>query len=204
MTRLTAFPLALALAACLPALAVAQTLPGCPAATALESGIRIELSDGTAEIYRRAGPGRVSIEVREDGATFQRMMTAHGVHLTRFEEIQGQQPVAASLQTYDYGVPAAELPMPSAGGRWQADVEVTSPQGTRDEGQLQAYGPETTVTIAECSYAAFSVLIAYDTEDNYLEELTYLPELGFGYLVWSQSTNDELQRRSALRIAGLK
>jgi hypothetical protein len=82
------------------------------------------------------------------------------------------------------------MPVPSPAGRWQVDVRVTDSSGVFPEGQMQAYGAITDLTIGACSYQMIPVLIAYDTDDLYVEQINYLPELGIGYLVDSQTATD--------------
>lgn len=174
----------------------AQT--GCPVAADLAGGIRIDYDDGLSEVHVATAPDRVFVKGYDGGSPVHVMELAQGTHLLTF--VVPDDP--ASLQTYDYGMQPAELPVPVAGGRWNVDVRATLDGQTRIETQSQVYNTETAVTIGDCRYRAIPVMIAYDTPDSYIELIHFLPDLGISYLVWSQDTQaGQTDPIAALRIS---
>jgi hypothetical protein len=163
----------------------------CPVADDLRSGIHLDFADGTTETYRLISEAIVSVDGYEGTEPYFRLDLAYGTHLLSYLAVVDGRPDEASRQTYDYGVTAAELPVPTDGGRFTAQVTVTASDGPRREDQLQAYVGVDPMTIAGCTYQAMDLIIAYDTEDNYMESIRYFPELGFGYLLWNQSDSGQ-------------
>ena len=165
--------------------ALAQT--GCLSSADLQAGIHVDYADGTTETYVRTGPGLMSVDGFDGGELYFQLELAHGTHLLSYVAVSGGQPDESTRQTYDYGVAPAELPVPVAGQRFNADVTVTASDGPRQEGQLQAYVEGVPLVIDGCTYETLDVIIAYDTADNYMENIRYLPQLGLGYLLWNQT-----------------
>lgn len=165
--------------------AAAQTT--CPTAADLQAGIHLDFSDGTTETYRRTGPATASVEGFDGVEVYFRLEIAHGTHLLDYVNVYEGAPEEESRQVYDYGVPPEQLPVPVAGARFNSEVTVTASDGTRREDQFQAYVEGPPLTIGGCIYEVIDVVIAYDTPDNYIEHINYLPQLGLGYLLWSQA-----------------
>lgn len=167
----------------------------CPTGTDLDRGIRIEFPDGTSETYRRVGEGVVNVLGREtDGHTYT-MSLGRGFHLLSWEA-QGD---PGSRIAYDYGVAPESLPLPAPGTRWRTAVTVTTVDGTRQEPQTHAYGALTPVTIGGCTYRSIESIIAYATKDHYAESVIFLPDLGFGYLLWNEA--DGMERSPVAPVA---
>lgn len=162
----------------------------CPGPQDRGRAIAVEFQSGLVEVHRTEDGQIWSIEAFEAGVPIYRLEVAHGTHLLSFVEIVDGKPDPASRVTYDYGRPVSQLPVPEPSGRFEVDVFVTDGGGSGREGQMQAYGAMTEVTIGECRYDMIPVLIAYATEDMYVEQINYLPELGIGYLVDSQTADD--------------
>lgn len=163
---------------------------GCPVAADLAQGIRIDYDDGSTELFRTSGdPGIVAVlGTFEDGAGY-RLELGRGVHLISFAPtLPDGSPDVAGRVAYDYGRAVEELPVPAPGGRFDTPVTATDSYGPRDEAQSQAYGEAEVLRIGGCSYDAVPVLIAYDTPNDYVEALHYLPGLGFGFLRWQEET----------------
>lgn len=162
----------------------------CPTSADRGKPISVQFESGLVEVHRTKDGQVWSIEGFEAGDLIYSLEVVHGTHLLSYVEISGGVPVADSQVSYDYGMGISDLPVPNPSGRWQADVNVTDPSGVFPEGQMQAYGAVTDVTIGACTYDMIPVLIAYDTDDFYVEQINYLPQLGIGYLVDSQTVND--------------
>lgn len=197
MARRQIFGLGLALVSATGAIAQSQ----CPTASDLVRGIRVDYADGSAEVFRPQRPGVMKVDGMIDGQLAYRMEIAQGTHLLRYEDIVQGRPVASSVNEYDYSLAPLEMPVPQPGDRWQADVLVTTLEGERREAQSQVYDQVDPVEIGECTYDRVPVVIAYDTEDGYLEGVAYLPALGLGFLVWSETDDGERVGTDPVRIS---
>jgi hypothetical protein len=162
----------------------------CPGPQDRGRPIAVQFESGLVEVHRTENGLVWTIEAFEAGEQLYVLEVAHGTHLLSYVEMAGGTPIDGSRVSYDYGLSVPDMPVPSPAGRWQVDVRVTDSSGVFPEGQMQAYGAITDLTIGACSYQMIPVLIAYDTDDLYVEQINYLPELGIGYLVDSQTATD--------------
>lgn len=170
----------------LPALtlpAMAQT--GCAVAADLGRGITVTFADGSTEIFRQAAPGIVQVTGDGSDGTRYGMQLAQGFHLLEWMP-EGD---PSGRVAYDYGMPAAAMPLPQPGGGWTVPARVTDSGGARAEAQTHSYGPAQTLMIGTCGYTMIEATIAYATSDNYVESIIYLPELGLSYLLWNESAD---------------
>ena len=184
MTR-AALPLVLLLAG--PALGQAA----CPVAADLPRGIRVAYDDGTTEVFRATGaPGIIAVHGTFEDGTGYRLELGQGVDLLSYTPtlMEGGLDTAGRVD-YDYGRAVEDLPVVTPGRRFDTPVRVADQFGPRSEAQSQAYGAEEILTIASCSYRAVPVMIAYDTPNQYMEALRFLPELGFALLNRQESTD---------------
>ena len=162
----------------------------CPGPQDRGQPIAVQFESGLVEVHRTKDGQVWTIEAFEAGERLYTLEVAHGTHLLSYVEMAGETPIDGSRVSYDYGLNVADMPVPSPSGRWQVDVRVTDSTGVFPEGQIQAYGAITDLRIGACSYQMIPVLIAYETDDLYVEQINYLPELGIGYLVDSQTATD--------------
>lgn len=169
---------------------VAQSQDRCPGPRDRGQPIAVRFESGLMEVHSTKDGQTFSIEAFEAGQPIYRLEVAHGTHLLSYVEVYDGQADEGTRVTYDYGIPVARMPVPAPGARWQSGVRVTDNDGTATEAQVQAYGVMTDVTIGTCRYDMIPVLIAYDSADLYVEQINYLPELGIGYLVDSQTETD--------------
>ena len=172
----------------------------CLSSDDLRSGVHLDYADGTTETYRMIGEATMSVDGYDAGEPYFRLEIAHGTHLLSYFAVQDGRPDEASRQTYDYGVDPSALPVPVAGGRFNTDVTVTASDGPRQEAQLQAYVAGEPLSVGGCTYQTLDVLIAYDTADNYMESIRFLPELGLGYLLWNQSDDGQSEENIVTAI----
>lgn len=172
----------------------------CPEAEDLARGVELSFSDGSTEVYRAAQTGVMSLNVFEGGVLLHEMMLAQGTHLLSFVGYVDGAPDIETAIVYNYRMPIGEMPPPEPGGRWTVSPEVSNADGPRDETQWQAYGGSEPVMIGGCAYSGIPVLIAYDTEDAYTEQLVYVEELGLAYLLWSETTDLPREPRDVLAI----
>jgi hypothetical protein len=175
----------------------------CPVAADLTRGIRIDFQDGSYEIYRQTEPGLIRVTGTSGDGSVYEMYLAQGAHLVLFQDVEYGQPVEGSITRTDYGISASDLPAPMPGGRWQAETTVTDSVGTRSETQVHAYDRITAVQIGDCTYGAIGMLIAFQSDDNYLEYVQFFPELGISYLEWNESDNFDRTPVPATRISVL-
>lgn len=164
----------------LPTLGFAQN---CPTAVDLTKGIRVDRSGGYSEYFRNGAPGVISVEGFIDRKYEYDLELAGGLQLLSYSGNVGETPEPDDGLTYDYGLPVAGLPGPVPNGRWQSAVTVTGIGGPFSEPQLYAYGPLQQISIGGCPYAMISATIAYQNDNNYIETIQFLPDLGISVLV---------------------
>jgi hypothetical protein len=165
----------------------------CPVAADLARGIRVDYDDGTSEVFRATGaPGVVAVRGTFDDGSGYQLELGQGMHLLSYTPLLGDGSLdAVGRVSYDYGRATLELPVVTPERRFDTPVRVTDQYGLRDEAQSQAYGAEEVLAIAGCSYRAVPVLIAYDTFNEYVEALRFLPDLGISLLNWQESTDQD-------------
>lgn len=164
----------------LPSLGLAQS---CPTANDLSQGIRIDRSDGYTEYFRAGGQGIIAVQGFIDRKLEYNLELAAGLQLLSYSGNVGETPDAEGDLTYDYGAAIDTLPGPVPNGRWQSPVTVTAKSGPFSEPQLYAFGPLEQISIGGCPYAAISATIAYQNDNNYIEAVQFLPDLGISVLV---------------------
>lgn len=179
----------LALLTLLPSLAAAQS--SCPTANDLARGIRVDRSGGYSEVFRAGGQGIVAVEGFIDRQLEYALELSDGLQLLSYTGNVGPSPVTDDAMAYDYGVPHADLPLPTPNGRWQSAVTVTLNGETYPEPQLYAYGPLDQIMIGSCQYDMISVTIAYQNDANYIETVQYMPDLGIAVLVRQGDDNGD-------------
>jgi hypothetical protein len=175
MRRLIAVLLCLA-----PTLGSAQN---CPTAADLERGIRVDRSGGYSEFFRAGGQGIIAVQGYIDRKYEYDLELAGGLQLLSYSGNVGETPDTEGDLTYDYGTAISALPGPVPNGRWQSPVTVTAKSGPFSEPQLYAYGPLEQISIGGCPYAMISATIAYQNDNNYIETIQFLPDLGISVLV---------------------
>lgn len=185
--------------ACLPATLFAALLgaPGialsCPTGADLAHGIAVSFQDGNVEIYRALKNGMVRATGGPTGTEDYQMDLAYGFYLLNSQNVENGRPDADSLQTTNFPMSIEGIPNPTPSMRWQVDVTLTDPGGTTNETQTFATGSSRMQQFGNCSYQVLDAIIHYDGENQVVDGLVYLPELGFGYLAWYQ---DEFGERT--------
>lgn len=164
----------------LPTLGSAQN---CPTANDLIQGIRVDRSGGYTEIFRAGGQGIIAVEGMIERQHEYDLELSGGMQLLSYSGNVGETPDTEGDLTYDYGLPHDDLPGPVPNGRWQSAVTVTAKSGPFSEPQLYAYGPMEQISIGGCPYAMIPVTIAYQNDNNYIETVQFLPDLGISVLV---------------------
>ncbi|MCC7321362.1 MAG: hypothetical protein IT542_10350 [Rubellimicrobium sp.] len=194
MRHLTAIALTTSLTALGAGPILAQT--ACPVAGDIARGITITFSGGGSESFRQTEPGLVLVAGRNPDGTTYTMQLAQGFHLLSWQDTGDP----TSLIEYDYAMAPAQMPVPVAGQHHEFAVQKTTLDGTFSEPQVHTYGPPITVDMGGCRYQAFEGLIRYATTDNYTENVVFIPDLGFGYLLWNESDGNPRDPQPAVEI----
>lgn len=176
--------------------APALVLATCPVPGDLAQGITVVFDDGGRETFREVRPGIVAVYGQDPDGSGYVMTLAQGFHLLETRDLDDLE----GALTYDYGMAETALPVPRPGESRTLAARVTDANGTYDENQVQSYGKALPTDIGTCHYRAFEGLINYASGDNYVESILYLPELGFGFLQWSQSDVDGRNPMTAISI----
>jgi hypothetical protein len=174
----------------------------CPTAADLAGGIRVDFENQFSEVYQQLSPGVVlAVGTYSDG-TGHEIELGLGLHVMAYRAMADGVVLPEGGSTTDYGMPASELPLPGPGARWQLEVKSTDSSGTRDEVLRYAADTVSQIQIGACTYDRMTMLIAFDTEDNYVEAVEYLPALGISYLIWGESdgTVAEPNRATAISV----
>jgi hypothetical protein len=163
----------------------------CPTAADLTKGIRIGFPDGSTEIYRQGQAGVIRVQGSAGDGTAYEMDLGQGIHLLSYVDVEQGRPIEPSRITYDFGMPAANLPVPEPERGASLVGARTDGAGTLDQRQKLAFGPIEPLVIGGCSYQSLQVLISYESEDSYAENVIYIPELGISYLYWNRADDVE-------------
>ncbi len=158
-------------------------LADCVASGDLEAGgIEVIYQEGTREIFRAAGGGKVDVRGLEpDGYTY-RYLLGYGLHLLEDVPTQNGEDVAGELIRFEYGTGDAAMPVPSPGSDWRGEVNVIQTSGTSIETQVHIFGQIEILTVEDCIYEMFPVQSEYLENGSvfFREEIYFFPNLGFG------------------------
>jgi len=190
---------AIAAALLMPIAAVAQT--ACMTASDLNLGITVTLDSGATEVYRRdADDGAVVIvDGTDESGPAYRLGLAQGILVQFFDVVDEGDRTNSVSTTYDYPVAPTDVPVPVPGMRWQVSAVRSDSKGETTEDQSLQAGAVVPLAIGGCIYDSLPVTVSYGTA--YVEEITYLPDLGFGFLHWFQNEGGE---RNTLTLISLE
>jgi len=176
-----------ALAICFAAPATAD----CLTASDMTGGISVTLDNGAIEVYRRDmnDPALVTVDGSGESGPAYRLVLVRGILVVLFETVDESAGAMNVSTSYSYPLAPADVPVPVAGALWQISALRNDSEGETPEDQIHQAGDLTPITIGECTYAAIPVTVAYGA--TYVEEITYLPDLGFGFLHWFQNEGGE-------------
>ncbi|MEL7100562.1 MAG: hypothetical protein AAGM84_17180 [Pseudomonadota bacterium] len=150
----------------------------CPQAGALATGIKVTLSDGSAETFKSIGPGRVENYTDAGKPDGNYNILAQGIYLRATSQLSDGIVDSSSRITYNFPLADDQMPLPVPGGRW--DVEVAVLEGGSIDSEIHAisFGQNARYTIGACGYDMIPVVIRIGPEDDWIEEtLYYLPTL---------------------------
>ncbi|MFN3209540.1 MAG: hypothetical protein ACE369_11180 [Roseovarius sp.] len=161
--------------AALPALA-------CPGAADLEKGVVFETQDGTVETHRRVTEDMVIIRTEFGEGEGSILETRHGLYLGSSTPIEGGVVRMAEKEVF---ASHADLKL------WDAPKPDTEWRNDSSGGGTAKAGPQGTIRLGPCAYAAFPVELTFNDDPDYVEQYQYLPDLGVGLLVASTTNEDE-------------
>jgi hypothetical protein len=176
------------LPACL--LAASPVWADCPVADDLATGIRLTGADGTVEIYRAIDDGLVELRLSYPDGNGDLNLLGQGVYLIEAMPLLADAPDLSDRTIITYPMSPGDMPLPAPGASW--DVTIDLDDGAQEKvalrwGQIErrSYGTcAYDVIRGEGSYAG----IGYRD----IEELHYLPELGFAYLASFRAEGDDM------------
>ena len=175
----------------------------CVTAADLAGGIRIDKDTGVVETYRTLRPGVVGLLVEFDAHSGSKVELAYGVYSLGFTDIVEGKLDPATRTRFEYDLAPADMPLPVAGGRWQAESFVIDGGSRRTETVTASWRGQEQMTVDGCDYEAITGTIRYAGADYTAEEgLIYLPELGISTLSYysDDKSNDAPLRERITRI----
>ena len=150
----------------------------CPTTADLGTGISIFYSDGSQETYVAVRDDLVRMEYAYDGTVEAVMDLALGVFVLSHMEVRNGTPDPSSRLTTSFPGGMGTLPAPAAGDRWARTSVVLDSSGPFEEEVTVAWGVPREVTVGSCTYG-----------EPYYEGITYLPDLGFGFVGWYEDAS---------------
>lgn len=158
-------------------------LADCPTAADMPLGIVLREASGETETFR-PGPNNLVRGEYEDGmGGGARYLLMGGIYVIEVFDTDAGDPIPGTRSTFAYPVRPSEMAPPTPGGRWDVETLVND-QGDIYEGrESHIFGPNTEITIGQCTYDMIPIISIYHSLDGYEERLNYLPEFGFAYLV---------------------
>lgn len=160
----------------------------CPTSSDLAGGIMVVFDEGSEELYTGIRAGLVRMQSSYDGDVSATMDLASGTYVLSYMDVFDGQPDTSSRITTAYPGGLSSLPAPTPGQRWSQPTIVTDSNGPYPETVEVAWADQGQVGVGDCSYTAIEGIIAYKGEgvEPYFEGITFLPELGIGYVNWYQ------------------
>jgi len=179
-----------------PTLAFAQ----CPAGAELATGISVFERGGAVDTYTADGANVVESQYRFEPGEGARSLLARGIYLVMSQDVENNALVPGSRTTFTYPTSPANMPLPTPGGTWTAQVATLDSDGLITETHVMTFGDETQLTMGSCGYRMIPVEVRYGEDDG--ELLYYLPDLGFALLAGvGVGANREMYQFSDIRKA---
>ncbi len=157
----------------------------CPTGADLATGFTVEFDDGASEFYLGIRDDLVRMEQSYEGEVSAVMDLGLGVFVLSYMDVYDGRPDTSTRITTSYPDGIASLKVPEAGARWSVEtVGLNTMDGPFAETVIVAWGNEASLQIGACSYTAIDGIIAYQSDYTYSEGITYLPDLGVGFVSW--------------------
>ena len=114
--------------------------------------------------------------------------------------------VPDSVVNTAYPAVAADLPLPTPGGRWDVQTTVRGYGDIYQEAQSQRWGPLTKFTIGTCTYEVLDGKVVYTSDDDFVitEGIYYFSELGIGLLYSYDDSETAPETYAFARIEALR
>lgn len=169
-----------------------STAHACPTAADLATGIVLFESgtDNGQQVFSTLSDALVlHASTYPDGFGYRNELV-HGTYVSKTASTDNGRVDRYSVLQTNYAQSLASIPVPAVGVRWRASTTIASSDETYDESQVVNWGNETTYTVGDCTYPMVPGTIRYNSKyGKTLEELYYLPTLGFSLLVGYQTDN---------------
>jgi len=161
-------------------------LANCPTNADMATGVRFTVDTVDTETFRAVRPGVVeAIYQSQDYAA--RNLLGQGIYLLELVDLVNGDPDLNTRVTYAFAETAEDLPVPAANSTLTFKVLVSEGGSFETESQSYTMGAATAVSFGACSYDMIPIEVRYSPdEDNTVDVLHYLPELGFAYFAESR------------------
>ncbi len=155
----------------------------CPTVDDLAGGIEFDIGEGDTEVHTALSEGVVQVVYTGSDGFQSRTLLGQGAYLLELVDLEKGVPVPSTRSTYTHALTPPEMPVPVPNSGWVSEVVVLNDGDLDKEVHDHRFGAAGTQTIGACSYDKIRVTVHYDDEDNSVDTVDYLPELGIGLLV---------------------
>lgn len=166
-------------------LAAAQAAVACPTAADLDRGIRMDLSSGEWEIFKRRSATVIESQFFLDEREAIRVLLAKGIYMVEIADLSNGDLVPGTREVFAYPVSHNRMPDPAEGGGWSLSVALRGDYGLDTEHQNYTFGSPRPYQIGACRYQMIPITFRFEVESErvpYVDVLHYFPELGLSYL----------------------
>lgn len=164
-------------------MAAGAALAECPATMSdTADGVYVSFPDFYVRYDRLADGSVLEQEVYQEDGTGFRVHSVSGAFVTTSWSTRYGAIVTGTTETTEYAVGLENLPTLFPGQTWQGSTVRQHDDGTTNvETVAVTVDPESTVTIGACSYQGWPMQVTTTGRDGgvFVDELTYLPTLGF-------------------------
>ena len=161
----------------------APAFADCPTRADMATGVMLRDAGGETETFRTGPNGFVRGEYEDGQGGGARYLLLGGVYVVEVFDTDRGDPIAGTRSTFAYPVKPSEVGPPTPGERWDVETLINDQGDIHKGNESHIYGPNTEVTIGECTYDMIPIISIYHSLDGYEERLNYLPEFGFAYLI---------------------
>ncbi len=175
----------------------------CPTEDDLAEGIRFGIADGAYETFTRQSDNTLAAIYGTQDGPESRVLLARGMYLSEVINYESGALDPSSRLVYGYAMPLDALPTPSPNGSARISVTVNESGKLSQETHIYDFGPEATVNYGPCAYKMIPAEVRYEpSEDDAVDYLEWLPELGLSYLVRSRwDAGDERYEYLSISVA---
>lgn len=160
-------------------------------------------SEGVREVFKSLRPGVLHHRVHPRKPDGTENLFAHGIYTLQTVFFEDGAPDTDTRRTVSYGDAPLDLPLPTPGQIWNAEVVVWENGTVTTEQNRFAFEAETTISIGGCTFRMQPITATFSGAPNYIETLYYLPDLGLA-LYGAFKDGDESATFSYSKIETLK